>query len=340
MSSVVPPGDHEGRRDAGRTGGAWRTPPRASRPGHPALHLLVRVRVAVPQATALESGDRADLVVGELEAEDVEVLALPVRVAGLRHRDGTELDVPAQDDLARRHPVRGGRVEHRLLGEQFGLLRQRAPALGDDAVLGVHLAELGLREVRVQLDLVHRGRDTGGVDDRLQVLGREVRDADRADLAAVPEVHEGLPRVDEPAHRRVRPVDEVQVDAVQPEVAERLVDRAVRLVVAVVATGQLRGDDEVLAVDLGLADGTADGVLVAVVERGVEQPVAARDRRTDGSGTLVAVQPVGAEAELGEPVAVVQLDGGRADLHQRTPSRSMMKMRVLPDRKCPPPAGP
>ena len=45
-------------------------------------------------------------------------------------------------------------------------LSERAPGLGRDPVLLVEPAQLELLEMRVQLDLVDRRHDTGGVDDR------------------------------------------------------------------------------------------------------------------------------------------------------------------------------
>src|SRR6185312_455223 len=59
------------------------------------LVLFVRLRIAVPEAPGLERGDRPHLGVGEFETEDIEILPLPVGIAGLRDRNGTELHVPA-----------------------------------------------------------------------------------------------------------------------------------------------------------------------------------------------------------------------------------------------------
>jgi hypothetical protein len=72
----------------------------------------------------------------------------------------------------------GGDLGDRLVVEQLAL-PERAPRLGDDAVLGVLAPELGLRKPGVKLDLVDGRRDAGGVDDRLDVLYAEVGDADR-----------------------------------------------------------------------------------------------------------------------------------------------------------------
>jgi hypothetical protein len=61
------------------------------------------------------------------------------------------------------------------------------------------------------------------------------------------QVDHGAERLDVAIDARVRPVDEVQVDAVEAEALERRVRRVDRLFVAVLATGHLRRDDELVA---------------------------------------------------------------------------------------------
>src|SRR5699024_1916663 len=67
-----------------------------------ASHLLVRVRVAVPETAALERRDARDLVVRQREAEHVGVLPLAIGVRRLRDRRGSVLHVPAHHDLRSR----------------------------------------------------------------------------------------------------------------------------------------------------------------------------------------------------------------------------------------------
>ena len=66
-------------------------------------------------------------------------------------------------------PCAGDRGDRRVVQQPADA--QRAVGLGDDAVLGVRRAQLGLIEQRMQLDLVDRGHEEGQVDDRRQVLG-------------------------------------------------------------------------------------------------------------------------------------------------------------------------
>ena len=116
-----------------------------------------------------------------------------------------------------------------LLGQQLAAPGERAPALGADAVLGVERAQRVLREVRVQLHLVDRGRDPGLVDELGEHRLGEVRDADRADEPALARLDHAAPGVDVLADARVRPVDELQVDAVEPEHRAATLDAGDRL---------------------------------------------------------------------------------------------------------------
>ena len=49
----------------------------------------------------------------------------------------------------------------------------------------------------MQLDLVDRGNNAGGVDQNHQVLGLEITDSDGPDPALIAQVSEGLEGVDE-----------------------------------------------------------------------------------------------------------------------------------------------
>ena len=80
--------DRQARTAAGRFSMApivASVPVRADPGPRTGLHLLVRVGVPSeePAVVLAQGGDRVHLALGELEAEDVEVLRLPVRVGGL-----------------------------------------------------------------------------------------------------------------------------------------------------------------------------------------------------------------------------------------------------------------
>jgi hypothetical protein len=77
------------------------------------------------------------------------------------------------------------------------------------------------------LDLVDGRYDAGLLDDPIEVLGQEVRDAHGAGPAVLHELGQGAPRGDVVAvvQRRQRPVDEEQVDPVEPEPFQALSHR-------------------------------------------------------------------------------------------------------------------
>ena len=113
-------------------------------------------------------------------------------------------------------------VEQRALGE-------RAPGLGDDAVLRVPGAQLGLLEARVQLDLVD-GRQRAGLAPRA-VRGPRCGSWRRRSCAPplLVDALEGAPGIDEEVLARHRPVDQVEVDVVEAEPAEALPRRRARV---------------------------------------------------------------------------------------------------------------
>ena len=94
---------HQGRPRGGRgSGGATSTAGNQAGPQAPAkkLELLVVLRVLVGLAAvgAPERADRRHLFRRQREGEDVEVLALTLRVTGLGQGQGAELVVPAQNE--------------------------------------------------------------------------------------------------------------------------------------------------------------------------------------------------------------------------------------------------
>ena len=144
---------------------------------------------------------------------------------------------------------------------------------------GVGGDDVGLPEVRVDLDLVDGGDHGGRGEELVEVVGHEVADADGADLAVGEQRLERPVSVDgqvEPAGQRL--VEDEQVDLVDAELAGALVERVEGLVVAVVADPHLGLDEHVVAVDAAAADGVADAALVAVGGGGVDVAVADTQR--------------------------------------------------------------
>ena len=107
--------------------------------------------------------------------------------------------------------------------------------------------------------------------------------------------------------RRVGPVDEVEVGALHAEALERAAHRRDRVVVRVVAAGDLAGDDDLVARQAGAAQRLADLGLVLVVHGRVEHPVAGLEGGDHRGRAVLAAQGIGAEADRGEGGAVVEV---------------------------------
>ncbi len=211
---------------------------RAARRGGQSFLVHRRVLVVRAPVGPGEARERVHLRGRELEGEHVEVLALAVGRRRLGQRHDAELHVPAQDRLDGGDAVgRGDRGDDRV-AQQVARAADRAPRLGEDPALGVGGPLRGLREVRVQLDLVHERRDARRRDHRVEVVGQEVRDAHVTDQPALAALDERLVRLDVPPDARVRPVDQVQVDPVETGAEQRLLDGADGVVVSLVAAGE------------------------------------------------------------------------------------------------------
>ena len=254
---------------------------------------------------AVEGGDAGHLVVGELEVEHVEVRGDALDVVGLGDGHDAALDLPPQGGL---HGVLAvGRTdlgEHRVVGDLAP--GDGAPRLGDDAVEVVEVAHLVLLEVRVQLDLVQHRDHAGGLDDATQVLGLEVRHADRGQAPARPELEEGLPGLEVAVVLRRRPVDQQQVEAIEAELLHARLERLDGVLTALAP--DLGGDVQLVAGDARLGDGTADALLVEVAPGGVDRAVAQAQRLADDAGGLVGGHLEHPEADQRHRRAVVEVD--------------------------------
>jgi hypothetical protein len=162
----------------------------------------------------------------------------------------------------------------------------------------------------VQLDLVDRRRHPGLLDEAVEMVGLEVRHADRADQPLLLEVDERLPRLDVQVLRRNGPVDEVEIDEIELEPVEAGPERLLCVLITVVVVEALRRDEDVVAVEAGGAERLADLRLVLVGGRRVDVAVADLERAGDGLGGLVGRHLEDAEAELGDLHAVAERDVG------------------------------
>ena len=184
------------------------------------------------------------------------------------------LDAPAQEDLGGASPetVSDAR-DHRVAQLRAGA--QRAVGLERDTPFVAGFEErLAIRR-RVELHLVDHRSDGRAGDDLIELVGVEVRDADRPGVAArAGGLHPG-PRPGGPASR---PVDEVEVDVVDPEPLDAVGGLSERVAPAGV---ELRRDEHLVARDAALAQRSADARLVSVRLRGVDVAVPQLQGRAD-----------------------------------------------------------
>lgn len=255
------------------------------------LGLVLDGNVAAGVVALAPGADGLKVLVVELDGLKVALDA--VGGDGLGDLDEVLLQTPSNEDLG------GGLTE--LLGDLLDGLSVNVARLArhivaerrvggevDIVVLQVR-EELGLDERRVRLDLVHGGDDAGRVDDLLEVLDGEVRDTDGADLLRLPvDTNDLLPGVDDRGTANVEesltvlrgrelltrlegdgPVDKVQVEVVGAELLQRRVEVSLDVLGAVRVVPELRGDEDVLAIDARVLDARSDLFLVAW---GVSQP--------------------------------------------------------------------
>ena len=309
-SRSITPSEARVWRSRGRPGPTAPGTPAAPQapPNGEASELLVVLRVLIGLAAvgAAERADRRHLLVGQREGEDVEVLALTLGRAGLWQGHGAELVVPAQDEPRRGHAHVGGESDDRRVFDDAPLAPQRTPGLGEHADLCVIGQRGGLREVGVQLDLVDTRVLAGLGVHAVEVFGQEVAHADGADQAAVAGVQQGLEGLDVEAALGVGPVDQVHVPVVQAGAHEGFFEGVDGLVVALVASGELGDEAQLLTGNATAADRRPEGALVLVVEGAIQHAIPGLDARHHGGHARGAAQVVGAQRDRGNIQAVGQ----------------------------------
>ena len=178
---------------------------------------------------------------------------------------------------------------------------------------------------RVEFDLIHRRGYPRVARERSELRLVKVGDADGADEALVHEIFHGAPRFEDGDVRgaedgalapRERPVDEVQIEVVEAEIAKGSATRGGDVLGGVVVVPQLGGDEELGAWDRDAGGGVGDRaggglsrhrqaqlvpdeLLIAVHLGAVDVPVAGVQRGANRRAALLAVQVRGAETHEG-----------------------------------------
>ena len=166
-----------------------------------------------------------------------------------------------------------------------------------------NVADLLLRQMRMQLHLIDRRNDAAPVDQQLQVTRFEIAHTDRLRATRLGDLLQRIPRAEDAVVVLQRPMDQVQVDIVDAETSEAGVERLQRRLVALIGVPQLGGEKDVFAGDSRVRDATAHPFLVAVCGGGVDVPVARLVQgEPDGVFGLVVVRLPDSQAELGRMV--------------------------------------
>lgn len=192
-------------------------------------------RIVEPMVILRQPIHSRKILVFQLALQRPVVLGDPLLMAALRNHTRAPAHAPHQRDLRRRTVPFLSNRRHDLVLEQLrriaGVIRgvgtcKRRVARDVDAVLLVPRDPVALLQVRVQFHLVHGGRVRGVVEEGLQLLGREVRDADVAGFACADERGHGIPRGEKFDFVMVEvgvghgPVHVVEVEVVELEVGE------------------------------------------------------------------------------------------------------------------------
>ncbi len=260
---------------------------------------------------AVKRVDRRVLLGVEHEAEQVEVLLLPIRVHRLGDDDRAVLDVPAQNDL-RGSDAMGLRdaFDGAISGVQIGAAGHRGIRLDRDAMRLAIRHDLTLLPGRMQLDLVDGRVLAGLLVQALEMLGKEVAHAERLHTALRAELLERLPGLPGTPVERRRPMQHVHVHVIELQQFELTVERLAGRIVPLLGIAQLRGDPQVLAVlPLGEARGlerAADAGLVVVSGGAVDMPVSGSQGAFHNGSDAFVIDTQHAKADLRNQMTVAQ----------------------------------
>ena len=136
--------------------------------------------------------------------------------------------------------------------------------------------------------------------------GLKVRHADRPRSPLAQERLKCEPGLDEAAARGYRPVDEIEVDVVQPEVVEAGLEGTAGAAAAVVCIPKLGSDEQLVAREPRRGERGSDTPFVSVFARGVDAAVAKLESGADGGDGVGIAHARHAEAETGHSNAVVE----------------------------------
>src|ERR1700733_13978989 len=211
--------------------------------------------------------------------------------------------MPANDAVRWRFPMLGGDLDKRRLAQQAASA-ERAPGFRLDALLVVKRAERLLLKFWMKLDLVHRRRDARLANDPFDVIGIEIRDADRANPLILLETNQRLPAFDIAVDALAWPMDQIQIERVAAELFGALVECAQGFVEAVIRIAKLCRHENVSVTEQSLAD----ALLVSIHGRRIDQAIAFVARHFDHPSRLIRRRLKDAKPKLRHGCAVIEGD--------------------------------
>lgn len=196
--------------------------------------------------TRIQRVDLRHLRLAQREVENVDVFGDPCRLNRLGDGNDTILELPAQNDLRGRFPMRPAdtgddRIRQRIPAAGGGSpgpvalhSTDRRPRLGHDPERRVFLSKLLLDEVGMELDLVDRGNDFGACDQRIELLFRVIANTDRSYPSRGEQLLGSLVGLNGCIEVSCLSVQQVEVEIIEPKSGHALVEAAQRRVKAVV----------------------------------------------------------------------------------------------------------
>src|SRR5699024_5540987 len=173
-------------------------------------------------------------------------------------------------------------------------------------MLGMKGPQGCLLEVRMQFDLVDDGDDTGGIKQGLKVPDIEVAYANGSGQPFVAQLNHGFPGIDVFVLFGYGPVNEIEIDIIEPELVQAGFKCLARFLVTVIRVPDLGGDEDVITRQAGVAQAGANPTFVVVHGGGIDAPVAQIEGRADDAWSDVVVNLPDAATELGSVTSIVK----------------------------------
>lgn len=247
----------------------------------------------------------------QVKVEDGRVLLDPGAGDALRQRDEALLQTPPDEHLGPGLAVLLGNGPEGVVGGPLAP-DERAPRLHGDVVVPGPAHDVGVRQPRVELplsdgDLPAHARAGDKIPELVQVVDAVVGHAERANPPVVLGLDQRSPGALASQPAAIGRVDQEEIDVVKPRVGERLLDGFLGPLVAHLPRADLAGEEDVLPVQAGCADGVGAGCLILVHLCGIDVSVPALERVQHDGFANVHWRLVHAVSEDGHLVASGQL---------------------------------